>query len=200
MMAPSPRCAGHILAAARDVLALRAAPSELVPEKRYLFVPALAKAVGSTFLERRVASLQPDVHVFGVTRPAPPRVSHDLGLAGSRTLDGTRYVQACLAYPRERRDRLTTVAAVCCPADAPPTRDVPALHPVSGRAGAVAPQRGRRVRAALPVRLVCVLRRESAAAGPDARAAPPYVASSGVRAGRRRGRLKAGVVSPRARC
>ena len=37
---------------------------ELVPEKRYLFVPALAKAVGSTFLERRVARLKPDVHVF----------------------------------------------------------------------------------------------------------------------------------------
>jgi len=29
---------------------------ELVPDKRYLFVPALAKAVGSTFLQRRVAS------------------------------------------------------------------------------------------------------------------------------------------------
>ena len=80
----------------------------VVPEKRYLFVPALAKAVGSTFLERRVASLKPDVHVFGHTH-----------FGWDATLDGTRYVQACLAYPRERHDRLTTVAAVCCPADAP---------------------------------------------------------------------------------
>ena len=83
---------------------------ELVPEKRYLFVPALAKAVGSTFLETRVARLQPDVHVFGHTH-----------FGWDATLDGVRYVQACLAYPRERRDRLTTVAAVCCPADAPET-------------------------------------------------------------------------------
>ena len=82
----------------------------VVPEKRYLFVPALAKAVGSTFLERRVASLKPDVHVFGHTH-----------FGWDATRDGVRYVQACLAYPRERRDRLTTVAAVCCPADAPET-------------------------------------------------------------------------------
>ena len=66
----------------------------VVPEKRYLFVPALAKAVGSTFLERRVARLQPDVHVFGHTH-----------FGWDATLDGVRYVQACLAYPRERRDR-----------------------------------------------------------------------------------------------
>ena len=61
---------------------------ELVPEKRYLFVPALAKAVGSTFLERRVARseagracLRP--HAFrlgrdarrGALRPGVPRVS-----------------------------------------------------------------------------------------------------------------------------
>ena len=91
---------------------------ELVPEKRYLFVPALAKAVGSTFLERRVASLKPDVHVFGHTH-----------FGWDATLDGTRYVQACLAYPRERRDRLTTVAAVCCPADAPDRDTCPPCTP-----------------------------------------------------------------------
>ena len=123
-------------------------------------MPALAKAVGSTFLERRVARLQPDVHVFGHTH-----------FGWDATLDGTRYVQACLTYPRERRDRLTTVAAVCCPADAPDRDTCRPCPPFSGRAGAAAPPRARRVRAALPVRLVCVLRRKPAAARPDAHAA-----------------------------
>ena len=55
-------------------------------------------------------ALRPDLHVFGHTH-----------FGWDATIDGVRYVQACLAYPRERRDRLTTVAAVCCPADAPET-------------------------------------------------------------------------------
>ena len=67
---------------------------ELVPEKRYLFVPALAKAVGSTFLERRVASLKPDVHVFGHTH-----------FGWDATIDGVRYIQAPVSYPHEWKQR-----------------------------------------------------------------------------------------------
>ena len=37
----------------------------LLPEKRYLYYPNLAKAVGSDFLAARVAQLQPDLHLFG---------------------------------------------------------------------------------------------------------------------------------------
>ena len=36
---------------------------ELLPEKRWLFVPALPKASGSAFLGARVRALKPDVHV-----------------------------------------------------------------------------------------------------------------------------------------
>lgn len=38
---------------------------ELLPEKRFLFLPVLPKAAGSTFLGRRVASLRPTMHCFG---------------------------------------------------------------------------------------------------------------------------------------
>ena len=39
----------------------------LLPEKRYLFYPNLAKAAGSQPLARRLKALQPDMHVFGHT-------------------------------------------------------------------------------------------------------------------------------------
>ena len=39
----------------------------LLPEKRYLFVPPLAKMVGSKPLQQRVDALAPDVLVFGHT-------------------------------------------------------------------------------------------------------------------------------------
>ena len=40
---------------------------DLLPEKRFLMVPELPKAAGSTFLRRRLHSLMPSVHVFGHT-------------------------------------------------------------------------------------------------------------------------------------
>lgn len=43
-------------------------PQALLPEKRYLYYPNLAKAVGSDFLAARVAQLQPDLHLFGHVR------------------------------------------------------------------------------------------------------------------------------------
>ena len=156
-------------------------------------MPALAKAVGSTFLERRVASLKPDVHVFGHTH-----------FGWDATLDGTRYVQACLAYPRERRDRLTTVAAVCCPADAPDAtcrraRPAPSPFPV-----APAPLLLREGGSFVP-RYRCgwsaFYGGEPAATGPDAHAAALRRESSSSVPGVGEGRLGGGgAVRPRARC
>ena len=37
-----------------------------MPEKRFLFTPNLTQIVGSDFIRRRVAALQPDLHVFGL--------------------------------------------------------------------------------------------------------------------------------------
>lgn len=39
----------------------------LLPEKRYLFYPNLAKAAGSGPLAQRLRALKPDVHIFGHT-------------------------------------------------------------------------------------------------------------------------------------
>lgn len=39
----------------------------MLPEKRYLFYPNLAKAAGSEPLAQRVRALQPDIHIFGHT-------------------------------------------------------------------------------------------------------------------------------------
>jgi len=67
---------------------------ELLPEKRALFYPHLAKAVGSLFLGERLRALRPNLHVFGHTH-----------YAWATMLDGVRFMQACLAYPRERAER-----------------------------------------------------------------------------------------------
>ena len=72
---------------------------ELCPEKRFLRYPDLMKAVGSAPLGRRVRSLRPDVHVFGHTH-----------FGWDAQLDGTRYVQAALATPEERRYRMKSLA------------------------------------------------------------------------------------------
>lgn len=40
---------------------------ELLPEKRFLFIPTLPKASGSPFLAARLAALAPTVHCFGHT-------------------------------------------------------------------------------------------------------------------------------------
>ena len=71
---------------------------ELLPEKRLLFFPPVAKAVGSNYLRARVARLKPDLHLFGHTH-----------YGWSTELDGTKYIQACVAYPKERNERKMTV-------------------------------------------------------------------------------------------
>lgn len=72
---------------------------ELLPEKRYLYVPTLAKFVGSTWLGRRVEQLRPDVHVFGHTH-----------FGWDQELGGIRYVSPPMGMPREREQRLSTIA------------------------------------------------------------------------------------------
>eukprot|EP00933_Yihiella_yeosuensis_P041188 TRINITY_DN3560_c0_g2_i1.p1 TRINITY_DN3560_c0_g2~~TRINITY_DN3560_c0_g2_i1.p1 ORF type:complete len:393 (-),score=58.22 TRINITY_DN3560_c0_g2_i1:168-1310(-) len=67
---------------------------ELMPEKRSLYYPPLPKAVGSNALQERVSRLHPDLHIFGHTH-----------YGWSQEVDGINYLQACLAYPRERADR-----------------------------------------------------------------------------------------------
>ena len=72
---------------------------ELLPEKRFMYLPCLAEAVGSRFLGARVAALNPDLHVFGHTH-----------FGWDATLDGVRYLQAALAYPAEWRSRPASLA------------------------------------------------------------------------------------------
>ncbi|PKI75537.1 hypothetical protein CRG98_004073 [Punica granatum] len=74
---------------------------ELCPEKRMLFYPNLPKIIGSDSLEARLRSIHgahgnPSAcHVFGHTH-----------FCWDAILDGIRYVQAPLAYPRERKRRM----------------------------------------------------------------------------------------------
>ncbi|XXG60451.1 hypothetical protein AAC387_Pa04g2359 [Persea americana] len=74
---------------------------ELCPEKRMLFYPNLPKIIGSDCLEGRLRSIHRKdggseaCHVFGHTH-----------FCWDAVLDGIRYVQAPLAYPRERKRRM----------------------------------------------------------------------------------------------
>ncbi|KAJ1402687.1 Calcineurin-like phosphoesterase domain, ApaH type [Sesbania bispinosa] len=76
---------------------------ELCPEKRMLFYPKLPKIIGSDSLEDRIRSIHgtegrrdaSSCHVFGHTH-----------FCWDAVVDGIRYVQAPLAYPRERMRRM----------------------------------------------------------------------------------------------
>ncbi|WCJ29158.1 hypothetical protein M5689_010812 [Euphorbia peplus] len=74
---------------------------ELCPEKRMLFYPNLPKIIGSDCLEVRIRSIHGTntnssaCHVFGHTH-----------FCWDAMLNGIRYVQAPLAYPRERKRRM----------------------------------------------------------------------------------------------
>lgn len=72
---------------------------ELLPEKRFLFLPTLAHAVGSRYLQQRVEELRSSLHVFGHTH-----------FGWDATVDGVRYVQAALCYPQERSMRAKSIA------------------------------------------------------------------------------------------
>ena len=88
-------CAPHVVTASHFQPRI-----ELCPEKRFLFFPNLTKAIGSTFLGQRVQRIRPDVHIYGHTHFA-----YDLTLD-----DGIRYIQAALAYPHERKSRMSTLS------------------------------------------------------------------------------------------
>lgn len=67
---------------------------ELLPEKRMLFYPNLAKASGSDQVEMRIRRLRPLAHVFGHTH-----------FTWDAEIDGVRYVQWPLGYPHEHKHR-----------------------------------------------------------------------------------------------
>jgi len=71
---------------------------QLNPEKRFLFYPNINKAIGSKALEKRVATLRPDLHVFGHTH-----------FGWDAVIGDTRFVQAPLAMPKERSSFSVTV-------------------------------------------------------------------------------------------
>lgn len=74
---------------------------ELCPEKRMLFYPNLPKVIGSDLLEVWLRKIHgpngnPSAcHIFGHTH-----------FCWDSILDGVRYIQAPLAYPRERKRRM----------------------------------------------------------------------------------------------
>ncbi|PUZ38476.1 hypothetical protein GQ55_9G199200 [Panicum hallii var. hallii] len=76
---------------------------ELCPEKRMLYYPYLPKVIGSDFLERRLRDIHSNrkdgaaCHVFGHTH-----------FCWDSVVDEIRYVQAPLAYPRERKRRMNS--------------------------------------------------------------------------------------------
>lgn len=66
----------------------------LLPEKRWLHFPNLAKACGSDFVASRIDKLSPMAHVYGHTHFSQDTV-----------IDGVRYVQWPLGYPAEQKRR-----------------------------------------------------------------------------------------------
>jgi len=76
---------------------------ELCPEKRMLYYPYLPKVIGSDFLERRLRLIHSNrkdgaaCHVFGHTH-----------FCWDSVVDEIRYIQAPLAYPRERKRRMNS--------------------------------------------------------------------------------------------
>ncbi|KAF8672397.1 hypothetical protein HU200_049604 [Digitaria exilis] len=76
---------------------------ELCPEKRMLYYPYLPKVIGSDFLEKRLRDIHCNrkdgsaCHVFGHTH-----------FCWDSVVDDIRYVQAPLAYPRERKRRMNS--------------------------------------------------------------------------------------------
>ncbi|MBT4499109.1 MAG: metallophosphoesterase [Gemmatimonadetes bacterium] len=67
---------------------------ELLPDRHFLRFKGLPQVAGSASIERMVRQLGARVHVFGHSH-----IRRDV------VLEGVRYVQHHLGYPRERRDR-----------------------------------------------------------------------------------------------
>ncbi len=73
---------------------------ELLPEKRFIMEPLLARVVGSDALEAQIRRLMPNLHLFGHTH-----IPIDL------SLEGVRYVQWPLGYSREARLQCNIIRA-----------------------------------------------------------------------------------------
>ena len=71
---------------------------ELLPEKRFLYFPNLAKVVGSFSLQARVRKLKPRIHLFGHTH-----------FGWDMEIEGTHFIQSPLAYPNERKQRMKSL-------------------------------------------------------------------------------------------
>lgn len=67
---------------------------ELLPDPEYLRFKGLSRVAGSAHIERQIRALGARVHLFGHSH-----IRRDM------VLDGVRYVQNALGYPRERRGR-----------------------------------------------------------------------------------------------
>lgn len=93
---------------------------ELLPEKRMLFQPNLAKAVGSKYIAQRIEELRPVAHIFGHT--------HFLWDA---TIKKVRYVQWCLGTPKERRYELAPYHAYASALSLPCNQSSEPLHGIS---------------------------------------------------------------------
>lgn len=66
---------------------------ELLPSKEHLIFKGLPKVAGSRLLEKQIRELQSVTHVFGHSH-----INRDC------VIDGVRYVQNALRYPRERSE------------------------------------------------------------------------------------------------
>ncbi|CAG9465943.1 unnamed protein product [Pedinophyceae sp. YPF-701] len=90
----------------------------LLPEKRFLYLPALAKACGSLPLAARLRAVRnaagggcgvASTHVFGHSHFAWDTGAEDAWERGAGLGDGARYMQLPLAYPDERARRLPSL-------------------------------------------------------------------------------------------
>ena len=64
---------------------------ELLPSREYLRFKSLPKVAGCNLIERQIRELRSVIHVFGHSH-----INRDC------VLDGVRYVQNALSYPKER--------------------------------------------------------------------------------------------------
>ncbi len=74
---------------------------ELLPDRDFLRFKNLPRVAGSPLIEKQLRALGSSVHVFGHSH-----IPCDI------ELDGVRYVQHPLAYPRERRGRMVRLKQV----------------------------------------------------------------------------------------
>jgi hypothetical protein len=78
----------------------------LLPEKRYLFYPNLAKAAGSEPLAHRLRALRPDVNIFGHTH-----FSWDATVEGRGASPDLAWSTLTITFKKEKKKEKTLSAA-----------------------------------------------------------------------------------------